>query len=97
MIALVVWCWKFLPCIAVVLVNHRLSGGKHADEEDGDEDHGDGHVDGEDGDEDHGGGDGGGEDGDEDHDGGDVGGENDDEFRKIIISWAANGQLEFIF
>ena len=83
MIALVVWCWKFLPCIAVVLVNHRLSGGKHADEEDGDEDHGDGHVDG--------------EDGDEDHDGGDVGGENDDEFRKIIISWAANGQLEFIF
>ena len=69
MIALVVWCWKFLPCIAVVLVNHRLSGGKHADEEDGDED----------------------------HDGGDVGGEDGDEFRKIIISWAANGQLEFIF
>lgn len=69
MIALVVWCWKFLPCIAVVLVNHRLSGGKHADEEDGDEDHGDGHVDGEDG----------------------------DQFRKIIICWAANGQLEFIF
>ena len=50
-------------------MNHRLSGGKHADEEDGDEDHGDGHVDGEDG----------------------------DQFRKIIICWAANGQLEFIF
>ena len=50
-------------------MNHRLSGGKHADEEDGDEDHG----------------------------GGDVDGEDDDEFRKIIISWAANGQLEFIF
>ena len=83
MIALVVWCWKFLPCIAVVLVNHRLSGGKHADEEDGDEDHGDGHVDGEDGDEDHG--------------GGDVDSEDGDQFRKIIICWAANGQLEFIF
>ena len=58
-------------------MNHRLSGGKHANEKDGDEDHGDGDVDG--------------EDGDEDHDGGDVGGEDDDEFWKIIICWASNG------
>ena len=29
--------WKFRPCVAIILVNHRLGGRKHTDEKDDDD------------------------------------------------------------